>query len=485
MTICEHCGARVYGNVCEYCDMPVNNSVPPQKIAYKQTKQTTKKPKNKISNKKSLSTLSLPIKIKKKHKKRKFKPNKRFYIATAIVGVLVICMYNNISMKDNYTYYEPITTDNYEELYYNSDYSSQEDGVFQAGTYQIGEQFPEGTYIFLPNFTSGNTGTLNIYSDLSCQYPISQEYSLDGERIVEVTGDNCIKFSYATAYNLDMHPEIVNSPQRTDGMFIVGRDIDEGTYTLKSKYSTDSEWNIYSSVDAIYPTLKSSGLLIQEDEENNSEQNDNQITLEYGDILELKDCLIDENISENEYYETPELNDQNQIFNNEGIFPDGTYKIGTEFPEGLYIFVPTLSDNHAVEGIYSDPECKNQISSEYVHFDGTRIAKISGDGYVDFSWATAYNLDMHPELVNDPHKTEGMFIVGRDIEAGTYELEETNNSYGYAEWYIYSDLTSIGGPIKKDSGSFYSEDEYNSNVTNIITLEDGDIFELKGCRIKE
>ena len=91
---------------------------------------------------------------------------------------------------------------------------------------------------------------------------------------------------------------------------------------------------------------------------------------------------------------------------------------------------------------------------------------------------------MHPELVNDPHKTEGMFIVGRDIEAGTYELEETNNSYGYAEWYIYSDLNSIS-PIKKDSGSFYSEDEYNSNVTNIITLEDGDIFELRGCRIKE
>lgn len=174
----------------------------------------------------------------------------------------------------------------------------------------------------------------------------------------------------------------------------------------------------------------------------------------------------------------------NEAFIENGAFPSGTYQIGVDMPEGLYIFIPDMADGHGVEGVYSDPECENQISSAYVHFDGSRIAEISGNGYVDFSWATAYNLDMHPEIMNDPYESDGMFIVGRDIEAGTYTLEETGNMSEYAEWYIYSSINAVGA-VLKESGMLYSEDGYEENITNEITINDGEYLELRNCIITD
>lgn len=185
-----------------------------------------------------------------------------------------------------------------------------------------------------------------------------------------------------------------------------------------------------------------------------------------------------------EYDEILPVYDKNEAFIENGVFPSGTYQIGVDIPEGLYIFIPDLSDNHGIQGVYSDPECENQISSAYVHFDGTRIAEISGNGYLDFSWATAYDLDMHPEIVNNPYEQDGMFIVGRDIEAGTYTLEEKDGISEYAEWYIYSSINAVS-TVPKESGQLYSSDGYEENVTNEIALNDGEILELHNCIITD
>lgn len=195
------------------------------------------------------------------------------------------------------------------------------------------------------------------------------------------------------------------------------------------------------------------------------------------------DDFFDDDDDDDHHKKRPEY-DKNQSFKDNGIFPSGTYQIGVDIPEGIYIFVPELPDNHGVEGVYSDPECENQISSAYVHFDGTRIAEISGNGYLNFSWATAYDLDMHPEIVNDPHKKEGMFIVGRDIPAGTYNLEPYGEYGDLAEWYIYSGINAVGA-VLKESGQLYSNDDYNENITDEITLSDGEYFELRHCIITE
>lgn len=200
---------------------------------------------------------------------------------------------------------------------------------------------------------------------------------------------------------------------------------------------------------------------------------------DYDDCYDYNDdsYLLEE--AEPEYDEERPVYDTNEILSKNGVFPEGTYQIGVDIPEGTYIFIPDMADGHAIEGVYADPECENQISSAYVHFDGSRIAEISGNGYLDFSWATAYNLDMHPEIMNDPHFTDGMFIVGRDIPAGTYCLEP----YGeYGEWYIYSSINAIG-MVLKESGVISEGDGYVENVSDEITLSDGEILELRDCII--
>ncbi len=288
MTICEYCGAAVYGEVCEYCDMPINNKPAPPKIIYK--------------SEKSASTVSMPV---IKHRKK--------FIRKILTGVFAVCAVNFIVMA------------------------------------------------------------------ITANYNISRTYITSPPE-------------YAVEY--DQH------------------------------------------------------------EQNHHNEETNELLPVY---------------------------DANESFIENGVFPSGTYQIGVDIPEGTYIFMPDTSDGHGVQGIYSDPSCENQISSAYVHFDGTRIAEISGNGYLDFSWATAYNLDMHPEIENNPRKHDGMFIVGRDIEAGTYKLEELGE---YAEWYIYSDINAVGGVLKQ-SGQLYSYDDYNENVTNEITLYDGEYLELQYCIITD
>lgn len=166
-----------------------------------------------------------------------------------------------------------------------------------------------------------------------------------------------------------------------------------------------------------------------------------------------------------------------EIYQESGAFPDGTYAIGTEMPEGIYLF-QALETGHGVQGVYADPECSTQISAAYVHFDGSRIVEIKGNGYVDYSWCMAYDLSKHPELVNDPRKGSGMFVVGRDIEPGTYTLIPDEGEYGdYAEWKIYSSINAVA-PIIISSGSAMREDDMT------ITLNEGEYLETTYCRVK-
>lgn len=166
-----------------------------------------------------------------------------------------------------------------------------------------------------------------------------------------------------------------------------------------------------------------------------------------------------------------------EIYKENGAFPDGNYAIGTEMPEGIYLFKADQT-GHGVQGVYADPDCSTQISAAYVHFDGSRIVEIKGNGYVHYSWCTAYDLSKHPEIINDPREGSGMFVVGRDIEPGTYNLIPDEGEYGdYAEWTIYSSINAIA-PIIVSSGRSISEDDAT------ITLKEGEYLETKFCRVE-
>ena len=90
---------------------------------------------------------------------------------------------------------------------------------------------------------------------------------------------------------------------------------------------------------------------------------------------------------------------------------------------------------------------------------------------------------MHPEIVNDPYETDGMFIVGRDIPAGTYTLTGYGEYADYAEWYIYSSINAVS-TLLKEAGQLETYGDYMENITNEITLNDGEFLELRNCIIE-
>lgn len=170
-----------------------------------------------------------------------------------------------------------------------------------------------------------------------------------------------------------------------------------------------------------------------------------------------------------------------EIFQENGIFPSGEYILGEEMPEGLYLFKADQT-GHGVEGVYADPDENKQISAAYVHFDGSRVAELKGKGYVHFSWCTAYDLSKHPEIVNDPFTSSGMFIVGRDIQPGEYQLIPDEGEYGgYAEWHIYSSINCIA-PVERASGYCADGDDIGKNT---ITLKEGEFLETQFCKVAE
>ncbi|MBQ9895572.1 MAG: hypothetical protein IJM38_09345 [Ruminococcus sp.] len=168
-----------------------------------------------------------------------------------------------------------------------------------------------------------------------------------------------------------------------------------------------------------------------------------------------------------------------EIFKENGIFPSGKYILGEEMPEGVYLFKADQT-GHGVEGVYADPSESKQISAAYVHFDGSRIAELKGNGYVHFSWCTAYDLSKHPEIVNDPFTSSGMFMVGRDIEPGEYHIVPDEGEYGdYAEWHIYSSINCIA-PVERASGYGVEGDDIEGTT---ITLNEGEFLETQFCKI--
>ena len=364
MSVCEHCGASVHGDVCEYCDMPVKNIKPapipiikpaPSEMIYKKIK-SAKSAKQKITEKTEKHLNHIKALKAERASRPKLKLNKRgkkflrilFAGTVSVVGISFMTIGLAINHNVTRTY------------------------IQSPPEYVIEHPYVEKPYI----------------------------------------EHNHYEYDYGYGYEYD--------------------------YDYDYDYDDDCE-------------------LIEE------------TAIPVEEALPL-------------YDEERPVYDTNEIFQENGIFPSGIYQIGVDIPEGLYIFIPEMSDGHGVEGVYADPECENQISSAYVHFDGTRIAYISGNGYLDFSWCTAYNLDMYPDIVNDPHKTDGMFIVGRDIPAGTYRLVGYDEYEGEAEWYVYSSINAVGAVIK-ESGTLDNYDDYYDKYYDRITLKDGEYFELRNCII--
>ena len=165
---------------------------------------------------------------------------------------------------------------------------------------------------------------------------------------------------------------------------------------------------------------------------------------------------------------------------NNGIYPAGDYEVGVDLPAGTYLAVysgPSEEQQLILEiSSSSDPNDDDAVLNDGPWYPRNAYFQVTDGQFVHVSWANFYNVDA-VEVELDPFQQEGMFLVGKDLPADTYQMVLDEGEYVHPEtagYTIYSQMASPQ-PIPKASGSY----------TDTITLEDGQYIQCKDCHFAE
>ena len=268
MKVCEHCGARMNGNVCEYCDMPLNDD-----------KTVFIEPDEKIPKNSNLKSNDFA----------EFNFGKIFLSLTGIfiLFYVVICVSKLFTVSrnvrpDTAVIHETATLTDDKNTFEVSEIKNSE-SVFSDGVYRIGKDIPEGYYLLVADTVADNHAVFGIYADSECKEKIYGDW-FEYSKIVRLEGDSYFKISWGTAYDMSVC-DIENSPFEKSGMFEVGRDVKAGEYYIISSGESGqlSEWCIYSGFDFVSPKVYDSGKV---------EKNGVFVSLENGQFIELKNCIL-------------------------------------------------------------------------------------------------------------------------------------------------------------------------------------------------
>lgn len=182
-----------------------------------------------------------------------------------------------------------------------------------------------------------------------------------------------------------------------------------------------------------------------------------------------------ESVSYNPEYEK---NQSIEYQREKGIYTDGKYEIGKDIPEGEYIIcsigVTPYKDFYMGTYTSSSYSDESKISGDW--YQGNTIAVFERGQFVKVSHGIIYDREKS-DIKLSPFSESGMFKVGTDIPAGTYQLELIDSQYT-ASYKVYSSLNSVA-PVEKDSGFF--DDDKNISVS----LQEGEYIQTSFCHIRE
>ena len=156
-----------------------------------------------------------------------------------------------------------------------------------------------------------------------------------------------------------------------------------------------------------------------------------------------------------------------------GIYTSGDYEVGVDLPAGTYLAVydgPSGDQKFVMQiSSSSDPNDSDAVlTSQTFHPNQVYFQVIDGQ-FLHISWANFYDTEQ-VSITLEPFAHDGMYQVGKDIPAGTYQLELDKGEYVYPEtagYQIYSQMASPQ-PLPKSKGSY----------TDSITLQDGEYVQL-------
>lgn len=159
----------------------------------------------------------------------------------------------------------------------------------------------------------------------------------------------------------------------------------------------------------------------------------------------------------------------------EGYYPAGTYQIGVDIPEGIYFLsneVVTGENGNTTSSARYEIDLDGKTDNGWFRF--SRYVELRGQGSIDLTFCDAYDISVS-DVHGDPFEHSGMFMVGRDLDPGTYKLVDTapdGNGMAYA---VYDSLDEVYGYSLFDVGDF------DAKGGDEITLTDGQFLELQGC----
>ena len=153
-------------------------------------------------------------------------------------------------------------------------------GIYQAGTYHVGEDIEQGLYLLLAEEQKYKMFCLSLF--LSEDAPKESEIFFtfaDTCRYIELEDGEYLSFDSATLY--DIRKTDASASVLTSGMYLVGRDIEAGHYTLTI---ADAQETCYYAV--LPDTLTNVP-------EHQLTQNTAEITLHDGEFLEIRNCVLE------------------------------------------------------------------------------------------------------------------------------------------------------------------------------------------------
>lgn len=360
--------------------------------------------------------------------------------------------------------------------------------VYQPGIYQVGVDIPAGEYVLLAQPDSAEVD-YEIRSDNNFS---TYDSFIDGTEfrynmIVILKNGQYLSLNGCSASPISEVPQLDSSQAE---MYKVGYHIPAGTYRLYAldyyyagyailSRPTVTDWNDVIDIDIMY--------------------GDTAVTVESGQYLYLFECILaeeteaaaaleasrsamDDTDKEQESRPASKVVTAGVTQRLSGItstpstvYPKGYYEVGVNIPAGEYVLLSTSE-----WGSYYEIRTNADFDSyddmiDYCSFSYNAIIRLEDGQFLNLDHCSASPIEEMPQI----SYLEGqMFKVGYHLPAGTYRISMSEDSYYYGICYILSAPTDSYEAVLSSASVYEGEDA-------MITVQDGQYIQLKGCYIAE
>lgn len=150
-------------------------------------------------------------------------------------------------------------------------------------------------------------------------------------------------------------------------------------------------------------------------------------------------------------------------------YPEGMYKVGTDIEEGLYL---AIADGFGYYEVATDStgELDSIITND--NFEANRYIKIEDGEYIKVTRASlvrAKEVDL--DMSNSENLKNGMYKVGKDIEAGEYKVKSLGD-FGYVE---------VSKNARGEIDSIVTNDNFEGEM--YITVKDNQYLKLSNAEL--